>query len=89
MNSSDIELQELSVFKIGSVVEISGRTVRIRVDKAKNGSHLLYQGKTLRNVSVGSYIKIAKGFYDIIAKVDGEVVTSGTAEQEQATPDEG
>jgi len=75
MNSSDIELQELSVFKIGSVVEISGRTVRIRVDKAKNGSHLLYQGKTLRNVSVGSYIKIAKGFYDIIAKVDGEVVT--------------
>lgn len=75
MSSSDAELQELSVFKIGSVVEISGRTVRIRVDKSKNGSHLLYQGKTLRNVSVGGYIKIAKGFYDIIAKVDGEAVT--------------
>ncbi|WP_423489169.1 ATP-binding protein [Mycobacteroides sp. PCS013] len=75
MISRDLELQELSVFKIGKVVEINGRTVRIRVDKAKNGSHLLYQGKTLRNVSVGGYVKIAKGFYDIIAKVDGEVVT--------------
>lgn len=75
MTSNDTELQELSVFKIGSVIEISGRTVRIRVDKSKNGSHLLYQGRTLRNVSVGGYIKIAKGFYDIIAKVDGEVVT--------------
>lgn len=75
MNSTDAELQELSVFRIGRVVEISGRTVRISVDKSKNGSHLLYQGKTLRNVSVGGYIKIAKGFYDIIAKVDGEVVT--------------
>lgn len=74
MSSSDAELQEFSVFKIGSVVEISGRIVRIRVDKSKNGSHLLYQGKTLRNVSVGGYIKIAKGFYDIIAKVDGEAV---------------
>lgn len=75
MISSDAQLQELSVFRVGSVVEISGRIVRIRVDKSKNGSHLLYQGKTLRNVSVGGYIKIAKGFYDIIAKVDGEAVT--------------
>lgn len=75
MINSDTEVQELSVFRIGSVVEINGRTVRIRVDKSKNGSHLLYRGTTLRNVSVGGYIKIAKGFYDIIAKVDGEVVT--------------
>lgn len=73
--SSAIDAQELSVFKIGSVVEVSGRTVRIRVDKSKNGSHLLYQGKILRNVSVGGYVKIAKGFYDIIAKVDGEAVS--------------
>lgn len=78
MISSDNELQELSVFKIGSVVEINGRTVRIRVDKAKNGSHLLYQGRTLRNVSVGGYVKIAKGFYDVVAKVEGEIVTDDT-----------
>lgn len=75
MVSSDALLQEASVFRIGSVVEISGRTVRVQVDKSKNGSHLLYQGKALRNVSVGGFIKIAKGFYDIIAKVEGETVT--------------
>lgn len=79
MINSDTALQELSVFKIGSVVEINGRTIRIRVDKSKNGSHLLYQGKTLRNVSVGGYVKIAKGFSDIIARVDGEAVIEDSA----------
>lgn len=75
--------RELSVFRIGSVVEISGRAVRVRVDKSKNGSHLLYQGNILKNVSVGGYIKIAKGFYDIIAKVDGEAVTEDAESRSQ------
>jgi hypothetical protein len=82
MRAGDDE-QELSVFKIGSVVEVSGRTVRVRVDTAKNGSHLLYQGNILKNVSVGGYIKIAKGFYDIIAKVDGEITSEDPTGQAQ------
>lgn len=74
MFNTDIAGQELSVFKIGSVIEVNGRKVRVRVDKTKNGSHLLYKGNILKNVSVGSYIKIGKGFCDIIAKVDGETI---------------
>jgi DNA helicase HerA-like ATPase len=62
------------VFKIGRVVSVQGRTVQIAVDKMKNGSHLLYQGNLLRNTSVGGYVKITKGFSEIIAKVDGERV---------------
>lgn len=63
-----------AVFRVGEVVGIQGRTVRIRVDKAKNGAHLIYQGKLLRNVGVGGYLKITKGFAELVAKVDGEEV---------------
>ena len=63
-----------AVFKVGRVVSVQGRTVRIGVDKAKNGSHLLYRGEVLRNVGVGGYLKITKGFSEIIAKVDGETI---------------
>lgn len=61
-----------SIFRIGSVTSVDGRAVRISVDKAKNSSHLLYNGELIKNVSVGSYIKIIKGFTKIIGKVEGE-----------------
>ncbi|RRD35667.1 DUF87 domain-containing protein [Leucobacter sp. OH2974_COT-288] len=63
-----------AVFRVGRVVSVSGRQVRIEVDKLKNASHLLYRGGIVRNVAVSSYIKISKGFVDLIAKVDGEVL---------------
>jgi len=68
------EIIEDSIVKIGRVVSVHGRTVEIKVDKAKNTSHLLYKGELLRNVSVGGYIKIVKGFTRIIGKVEGEEV---------------
>lgn len=63
-----------AVFRVGEVVGIQGRTVRIRVDKAKNGAHLIYQGRLLRNVGVGGFLKISKGFAELVGKVDGEEV---------------
>jgi hypothetical protein len=68
------DLQKDSIFKIGKVTSVEGRTVKIEVDKAKNSSHLLYYGETIRNISVNSYIKITKGFIKIIGKVDGEFI---------------
>lgn len=65
---------ENSIFKIGNVFSVDGRIVRIKVDKKKNLSHLLYKGVLIKNVSVGSYVKIAKGFIFIIAKVEGEYI---------------
>lgn len=65
---------EDAIFKIGRVVSVDGRLVRVKVDKTKNTSHLVYKGQLLKNVAVGSYIKIAKGFTTIIGKVDGEYV---------------
>lgn len=70
----DIGNQE-ALLRIGEVWSVDGRTVRIKVDENKNVSHLLYKGTIIKNVSVGSFVKISKGFIRIIAKVEGERVT--------------
>jgi len=76
-NINDLERELIleSIFIIGRVLSVEGRIVKIRVNKNKNRSHILYAGKTVKNVSVGSYVKIAKGFINIVGKVDGEYIT--------------
>jgi len=74
MHDQEASLQRDAVFRIGRVVSVEGRKVRVAVDKLKNSSHLLYQGAVIRNVAVASYIKITKGFVELIASVDGEQV---------------
>lgn len=63
---------EESIFRIGRVVSVEGRSVRILVNKDKNTSHLMYNGELIKNVAVGGYVKIVKGYIRIICKVDGE-----------------
>jgi DNA helicase HerA-like ATPase len=72
MNSEHI-LKD-SIFKIGEVISVDGRRVKVSVNKMKNSSHTMYKGELLKNISVGSYIKIIKGFTKIIGKVEGEFV---------------
>ncbi len=69
-------LTKESIFIIGYVSSVEGRKVKIKVNKNKNSSHLLYQGKILKNVSVGGFVKIMKGFVEIIGKVEGEFITT-------------
>lgn len=69
---SDELIIEDSIFRIGKVISVDGRTIKVSVDKAKNSSHLMYKADLIKNVSVGSYIKIIKGFTIIIGKVEGE-----------------
>ena len=72
-SNKDIAIYD-SVFRVGVVYSVDGRTVKIRVDKNKNSSHLLYRGELIKNVSVGSYVKILKGFVPIIGKVESEYI---------------
>lgn len=67
-------LEQDTIFRVGRVVAVEGRRVRVAVDKLKNSSHLLYQGGIVRNVAVASYVKIVKGFVELVAKVEGETV---------------
>lgn len=63
-----------SVFTIGSVFSVKGKDILVKVDKDKNLPHLFFKGRTIKNVSVGlsNYVKIIKGFTEIICKVEGE-----------------
>ena len=72
LNISDQVILKDSIFRIGKVFSVEGRMIRIKVDKQKNASHLLYKGNLLKNVGVGGYVKIIKGFISIIGKVESE-----------------
>lgn len=78
MSKSNFNLQEHivsdSVFTIGSVFSVKGKDIVVKVNKDKNLPHLFFKGKTIKNVSVGlsNYVKIVKGFTEIICKVEGE-----------------
>jgi DNA helicase HerA-like ATPase len=67
-------VEKESVFKIGEVYSVDGRKIKIKVDKNKNVSYIFYQGRQIKNVVVGSYIKILKGYVKIIAKVESEYI---------------
>lgn len=66
--------QKMSIFRIGEVYSVDGRTIRIKVDSDKNLSHLIYQGSLIKNVSVGSYMKILKGFEALVCQVESEYI---------------
>ena len=63
------------ILKIGNVVSVKGRQVEVLVDKTKNTSHLLFNGELIKNVTVGGYVKISKGFQQLVGKIDGEYVS--------------
>ena len=79
-------LTKCSIFRIGTVSSVDGRLVSIRVDRDKNLSHLLYQGELLKNVSVGSYVKILKGFDCLIGKIEKEYVKEIVSQDYYVTP---
>ncbi len=63
-----------SIFRVGSVVEVVGQTVKVRIDSGKNTSSILYKGKVIQNISVGGYVKIKKDYEEIIGKIEGELI---------------
>ena len=71
---NDEQILKDSIFKVGRVTSVRGRSIDIQMDKTKNVSHLMYKGDILKNVSVGSYVKIFKGFTKIIGKIEGEYI---------------
>lgn len=64
-----------SILRIGKVLSVKGRIIEVLVDKTKNASHLLYNGQIIRNVSVGSFVKIGKGFEELVGKIEEEYIT--------------
>lgn len=67
-----IDVDKRSIFRVGEVYSVSGREISIKVDMNKNSSHLMYCGQLIKNVSVGGYLKILKGFDVLVVKVESE-----------------
>lgn len=75
---TNVRLQQEAVLRVGEVTEVTGRKISVTVDKDKNLSELFFEGDLIRNVAVGSYIDIRKGFVSLIGKVDGEYARPDT-----------
>lgn len=65
-------LETEAVLRVGEVSAVTGRRVFVSVDTDKNLSELFFDGDVLRNIAVGSYVDIRKGFLSLIGKVEGE-----------------
>lgn len=63
------------ILMIGEVIEVKGQKIRVKIYSNKNSSMLLYNGNLIRNISVGSFIKISKGYIRIIGKIEGEYIS--------------
>src|SRR5690554_2223106 len=62
------------ILKVGTVRSVQGRKINVLVDKRKNAPHIFLNGEVLKNVAVGSYLKITKGFSELIGKIEGEAI---------------
>ena len=82
----DSKLLKEAILRVGEVSKIEGRKIIIKVDKNKNSSDLIFDGDIIKNVSVGSYIEIKKGFLSLIGKAEGEELTE---EKKYGSKDEG
>jgi hypothetical protein len=83
MRSNNEIVVNQSIFRIGCVLSVNGRDVKVKVDKQKNLSHIIYKGSLVKNITVGGYIKIIKGFSVIIAKVESEQVIEDSSQNEK------
>lgn len=75
MNEIKEEVIDDSILNIGKVISVYGRSIKVKVEKMKNSSYFFWNGELIKNVAVGSYIKIMKGFKKIVGVVEGEIIT--------------
>lgn len=79
-------LRKEAVLRVGAVSAVTGRKVFVSVDTDKNLSELFYDGDVLRNIAVGSYVDIRKGFLSLIGRVEGENARIEGEDSEEWTP---
>lgn len=83
---SDDRLQKEAVLRIGEVTAVTGRRISVGVDADKNLSELFFDGDLIRNVAVGSYVDIRKGFLSLIGRVEGENAVSDLKQGDEGKP---
>lgn len=74
------------MLRVGEVSAVTGRRISVTVDNDKNLSELFFDGDLVRNIAVGSYVEIRKGFTSLIGKVDGENAQFENRSDQDITP---
>lgn len=67
-------MQLNDLLKVGEVIEVKGQKVKAGIYNDKNSTYLNFNGEVVKNISLGGYIAIRKGFLNIIGKVEGEYI---------------
>jgi DNA helicase HerA-like ATPase len=76
-----IELE--SALRIGQVVEVRGQNVTVQVDRSRNSPHMTFLGRTIKGVSVGTYLRISRGYVHLIGRVTGERISDNLDPNQQ------
>lgn len=71
--------KEISSLRIGTVTAVRGRRIDITVDVDKNDSSLIFQGKIISNVSIGSFLVVRRGYAHLVVQVEEEELIESSA----------
>lgn len=71
--------KEISSLRIGTVTAVRGRRIDIAVDVDKNDSSLIFQGKIISNVSIGSFLVVRRGYAHLVVQVEEEELIESSA----------
>lgn len=69
------------LLKVGEVIEVKGQKVKAGIYNDKNSTYLNYNGDIIKNIGIGGYVAIRKGFLNIIGKVEGEYIKGQETEE--------
>lgn len=76
--------KEISSLRIGTVTAVRGRRIDITVDVDKNDSSLIFQGKIISNVSIGSFLIVRRGYAHLVVQVEEEELVENNAWENSA-----
>ncbi|MEI7590820.1 MAG: DUF87 domain-containing protein, partial [Deltaproteobacteria bacterium] len=81
---NEYQVAEYQLLKVGKVIAVDGRQIKIHADKLKNDSHVQYKDELLKDISVGTYVKIIKENIKVIGKIEGEYLANNKYGQQSA-----
>ena len=67
-------MQLNDLLKVGEVIEVKGQKVKAGIYNDRNSTYLNFNGEIIKNIGIGGYVAIRKGFLNIIGKVEGEYI---------------
>jgi DNA helicase HerA-like ATPase len=72
--------------QIGEVISIRGIKIVLKIFDDSNKDTIFYNGEKYKGVSIREYLRVQRGFIDIICMVEGEYLDEASFENKSTTP---